>query len=98
MSRDIDLDNLKPEDESYIADRPWLKDELFLQTGVKFEDTDFGGSEDVDEDGYASWEYADLQKEVASRNEDREEDDQIKPKSRKAEDLVAALEADDDAE
>lgn len=45
---------------------------------------------------YSDWEYNDLRHEVSSRNEDREEDDKIVPDSQSKEDLVAALEADDE--
>jgi len=46
---------------------------------------------------YTEWEYVDLQKEVSRRNEEREDADKIEPESRKAEDLAAALKADDEA-
>jgi chromosome segregation ATPase len=59
-------------------------------------DTD---SESDNDEPYDTWEYADLQHEVAQRNEAYEEagqeDYKISPASRKGPDLVAALEQDD---
>lgn len=46
---------------------------------------------------YESWTVPDLKAEVSQRNEDRNEDDQIKPDSNKKADLVAAIIADDEA-
>jgi hypothetical protein len=52
---------------------------------------------DADGQAYSDMKVADLEAEIASRNEDREEDDQIQPASGRKADLIAALEADDEA-
>lgn len=44
---------------------------------------------------YADQDYNDLKKEVASRNEEREDEDHITPASMSKVDLIAALDADD---
>jgi hypothetical protein len=58
---------------------------------------DDSGSGDAEPgEKYDDWDYADLQKEVSSRNEDREDDDKITPESRSSENLAAALREDDE--
>lgn len=107
VSSEEDIKNLKGDDLAYFDQRPWLKEEYERVTGEKWphEDRVSSGTDDNEgdfdpeglPDDYSEWEYADLQKEVSRRNSDREEDEKIEPESRKGEDLIAALEADDEA-
>lgn len=105
---DFDLDDMSEDDLAYFDQRPWLKQEYELQTGNPFSEIDprtGDQAEDDEEDfdssnhpeDYNDWEYKDLQKEIASRNKDREDDEKIVLDGRKQEDLVRVLEADDEA-
>lgn len=60
--------------------------------------SDSSSSDDGDDEaeGYEAWDYRDLQSEVKERNEERDEDDKIKPASQSKEDLAKALEDDDE--
>jgi hypothetical protein len=108
--QDVDPDNLTADDMEYVAQRPWLKEQYERVTGNKWpdsenQDVDGMSADDTDDTGegedtqvnYNDWEYQALLDEVASRNEGRADDDKIVPASRKGDDLVAALEADDEA-
>jgi hypothetical protein len=112
MSREIDPDNLSADDVEYVRVRPMLRQEFIMQgygdpldpeyPGLNF---DAEGDEDEDEEGddneeegdedpdeepdYSEWEYADLKEAVKDRG--------LEPESKKAEDLIAALVADDEA-
>ncbi|HET6816881.1 MAG TPA: hypothetical protein VFH66_06605 [Mycobacteriales bacterium] len=60
---------------------------------------DYGITEvDGGEGGYSKQKVADLQAEIDRRNEGRDEADQIAPEGEKKADLIAALEADDEAQ
>lgn len=52
-------------------------------------------SDDEDEESYESLTVAELKELIETRNEERDEDDQIEPAGTKKADLIAALEADD---
>lgn len=63
---------------------------------VKAADEEPSSDEDGEDVPYEQWDYNDLSDEIKERNATyKEEDRKIRPDSRKAEDLVAALEADD---
>lgn len=96
MARDIDPENMSSDDVEYVKQRPWLVREFEMQ-GYTLEVNGEGSNDDEDE-GYSDWSVKELKAEIDSRNEDRDEDDQIVPEEpgNKAE-LVAALEADDEA-
>lgn len=51
----------------------------------------------VDDEPYAGWSLADLKAELAARNADRPDDDQLVPLGAKKADVLAALVADDAA-
>lgn len=53
-------------------------------------------SDDESGDKYDDMDYSELQAEVKSRNEGRDEDDQIKPEGRATDDYKSALRADDE--
>ena len=55
-----------------------------------------GSSVTAAEGGYDEWTVAELREEIANRNEDRDKADQVPSKGSK-DDLIAALNADDDA-
>lgn len=94
MARDIDLENLSEDDVAYIEQRHWMIQELEFQ-GYDWEELkrDAGVGGEVD---YNDLKVAELDEEIAKRNEGRAEEDLIPDDGNKA-DKVAALEADDAA-
>lgn len=97
MARKIDFSKvLSDEDLAYVQDRPWIMQDLEL-SGIELK-TGSEDEEDSDEVAYSDFSVDDLKAEIATRNEDRDEDDHIVVggKGNKA-DLIAALEADDEA-
>lgn len=59
--------------------------------------TDNGGSSDNEGKPYSEWLKADLEDEITKRNSEREEDDQIVPDGDLKQDLIDALELDDES-
>lgn len=103
MARKIDFTKpLSDDDLAYVADRPWIMQDLEL-SGVKIPDgtepEDTEDEDDEEEVDYNDFSVEELKAEIATRNEEREEADEIKVagKGNKA-DLIAALSADDEAE
>jgi hypothetical protein len=104
MSRTLDFSKpLTPEDHQYALERPWLIRDAELSGFEVQVEGDFDADE-IDEEAdesaetppYSEWKVDDLKAEIASRNEDREDDSQIvveAPGNRPQ--LIAALEADD---
>lgn len=108
MARDIDPKNLSADDLAYIKARPWLVDE-FERQGFDLpesieDDSDTDGSDDGSDEeesegkvDYNEWTNKRLKDEINSRNADRDEEDHIVPEGTNKPELVAALEADDEA-
>ena len=95
MSKSVDLNKpLSEDDARYVQERPWLIRD-FEMTGGEIQYAE--GANPDDEESYADLTVADLKAEIAERNEERDEDNQIADKGNKAE-LIAALEADDEEE
>jgi hypothetical protein len=106
---------LTPEDHQYALERPWLIRDAELSGFEVQVEGDFDADEEPEADPYedrsnrpteedetppySEWKVDDLKAEIASRNEDREDESQIvveAPGNRPQ--LIAALEADDDLE
>lgn len=107
MARELDPNDLSRDDVVYINDRPWLVNEFKMQghdlpSLDSFEDEADEADEDSEQEeetvDYNDWTVARLKEEIANRNEDRDEEDHIVPEGSNKPDLVAALEADDEAD
>jgi len=106
MAREIDFSKkLDDADRNYLRQRPWLIVEAEIQghEGVRADVYAKAAPDDVDEDeddettDYSKMTVAQLQKEIDSRNEELDEDDQIERSGNKA-DLIARLQEDDEAQ
>ena len=108
MAREIDFSKkLTDDDKQYVRQRPWLVREAEMQghEGVRAEvysDSSTGAEDDSNEGDDAPRDYskltiAQLQKEIDSRNEELDEDEQIDRSGNKA-DLIARLQEDDEAQ
>lgn len=93
MSRHIDPENLDERDIQYIKERPWIADAM-VREGY---DNPLE-AEASDETDYSSWGKSKLEAEIERRNEDRDADPIVPEGKGNKADLVAALEADDQAE
>lgn len=114
MSKNVDFSNTLSEDDAqYLRHRPWLvRDAELSGITIKWpgeaddessqdeQTVSAEGSDDEeDEVDYHDLSVAALKAEIEARNEDREEDDQIEvSKGAKKDDLIAALEADDESD
>lgn len=106
MSRIIDFEKpLSADDEIYLSTRPWLVAQAERQ-GFELV---YAGDEILDPESpeeeqeaapvdYNALSIKDLQAEIASRNEARDDADKIVADSKGKGDLVAALELDDETE
>lgn len=101
MSKELDFDNLSEADVAYINMRPWIAERRVRAGFPDPRDTDFSEASspasEEEEEGYESWKADELREEIDVRNKDRDEDDMIVPDGKKKADLIAALEADDEA-
>lgn len=105
MSRDIDFSKpLSEDDTAYVRQRDWLiRDAELSGFDVRlFGDVPEGADEETGSDpedeevDYNDFSVDELKAEIAARNEERDEDDQIEVDSKaKKADLIAALEAAD---
>ena len=98
MSRNIDFSKpLSEEDAIHIQHRPWLKRDAEM-AGIEIRYASDEAEEESESEDYEDMTVQQLKDEIAARNEDRDEDDQIVPEGSKRADLIAALEASDEEE
>lgn len=96
MVRDAELSGFEviwPGEDAEESEKTTSTDETGTETGAAAEE------EETEEVDYNDLTVSDLQEEIAARNEERDEDDQIEVDSKaKKADLITALEADDQAQ
>lgn len=96
MSRKVDPNNLQDGDVEYLRDRGRLHE---IEDYVEPEPEQDDSTEDDDEGefSYEDLTVDQLKEEIALRNSEYDEDEQIVPDGTKKAELIAALEADDDS-
>jgi hypothetical protein len=99
MSRNIDLTKpISEDDRQYLEDRPWLLKDAELQgIEIQFEGDAFLDGSEPESVDYSELSVADLKAEIERRNAEIEDEDQHISLSGNKPDLIAALEADDEA-